>query len=213
VPFAVGNAKFRDPFYEGPAGTVPYGCWRKSTLDCVGPFDEEMVRGQDDELNFRILAAGGKIWQSPKIVSWYQPRATLGALFHQFFQNGFWKVAAIRKHRRPASFRNLVPVICLLISIFLPIFAGATGRMGWFSLQTALMTFLFLLAGIYFSVSVSCSFFVAKREGWRFLVILPVVFATYQLSYALGFLLGIFHRRATGKPESGLPKVIAAATR
>ena len=213
VPFAVGNAKFRDPHYEGPASTVPYGCWRKSTLDCIGVFDEEMVRGQDDELNFRILASGGKVWQSPKIVSWYQPRATLGALFHQFFQNGFWKVAAVRKHGRPPSFRNLVPISCLLAGITLPILAGAAGRIGWTSSHDGLLAALFILAGLYFCISLVCSFIVAKREGWRFLAVLPMVFATYQLSYALGFLLGLFHRPRVGKSASGPQNVIAATTR
>jgi succinoglycan biosynthesis protein ExoA len=213
VPFAVGNAKFRDPHYEGPASTVPYGCWRKSTLDCIGPFDEEMVRGQDDELNFRILASGGKVWQSPKIVSWYQPRATLGTLFHQFFQNGFWKVAAIRKHRRPASLRNLVPITCLLAGISSPILAGAASRMGWESLHNALFAALFVLAGVYFSISFGCSFLVAKREGWKFFAVLPIVFATYQLPYALGFLLGLFHRPTVSKPASRPQKVLSATTR
>ncbi len=125
APFAVGRAKYRDPYYEGPVSTVPYGCWHKSTLDCVGLFDAEMVRGQDDELNFRILSSGGTVWQSPRIVSWYQPRATLFALFRQYFQNGFWKVAAIRKHGRPASLRNLVPALCLSFGIALPVCAVA----------------------------------------------------------------------------------------
>jgi glycosyltransferase involved in cell wall biosynthesis len=213
VPFAVGNAKFRDPYYEGPASTVPYGCWRKSTLDCVGPFDEEMVRGQDDELNFRILASGGTVWQSPKIVSWYQPRATLSALFQQFFQNGYWKVAAVRKHRRPASMRNLVPIICLIAGIILPILACASSRMGWASSYDGLLATLFILAGLYFTISILSSFFVAKREGWKFLFVLPVVFATYQLSYALRFLLGLFHRRTVSGTASGPQKMVSAITR
>ncbi len=33
-----------------------------------GLFDETFVRNQDDELNLRIVRAGGKIWQSPAIV-------------------------------------------------------------------------------------------------------------------------------------------------
>jgi succinoglycan biosynthesis protein ExoA len=213
VPFAVGGAKFRDPHYEGPVSTVPYGCWRKSTLDCIGQFDAEMVRGQDDELNFRIVASGGKVWQSPKIVSWYQPRATLGALFHQFFQNGLWKVAAVSKHRRPASLRNLVPISCLLTGISLPILAAAASAMGLVALHNALVGALFVLAGLYFSISFVCAFFVAKREGWRFLAVLPVVFAAYQLPYALGFLLGLFHRPAACQRTSRPQKVIAATPR
>ena len=213
VPFAVGGAKFRDPHYEGPASTVPYGCWRKSTLNCIGKFDAEMVRGQDDELNFRILSSGGTIWQSPRIVSWYQPRRTLGALSRQFFQNGFWKVAAVRKHRRPASFRNLVPICCLLAGIALPTLAAVASAMGLALMQNVLLTALFLLAGLYCCISFVCAFLVAKREGWRFLAVLPFVFATYQLPYALGFLLALFHPPAARKPKSRPQEVIAAGTR
>ena len=66
TPFASGGAKFRDPRYEGPVDTVTYGCWRKSTLERIGLFDEKLVRGQDYELNVRILSCGGTVWQSPK---------------------------------------------------------------------------------------------------------------------------------------------------
>src|ERR1700686_1882952 len=107
--FANGGAKFHDARYEGYVDTVPYGCWRKSTLHRIGLFDESFVRNQDDELNLRITSAGGKIWQSPRIISWYRPRASLSAVFRQYFQYGFWKVAVIRKHRKPASWRHLVP--------------------------------------------------------------------------------------------------------
>lgn len=213
VPFAVGCAKFRDPHYEGPVSTVPYGCWRKSTLDCIGRFDTEMVRGQDDELNFRIISSGGKVYQSPKIVSWYQPRRTLSALSRQFFQNGFWKVAAVSKHGRPASFRNLVPIGCLLTALCLPVLAWAASGMGLVSLHNTLIAALFALAGLYFSISVACAFLVAKREGWRFLAVLPIVFATYQLPYALGFFLALFYRPASRKSTSRSEKMMAATTR
>ena len=41
---------------------------------------KNLVRNQDDELNLRLCRAGGRIWQSPAIVSWYQPRASLRRL-------------------------------------------------------------------------------------------------------------------------------------
>ena len=85
TPFASGGAKFRDPRYEGPVDTVPYGCWRKSTLERIGMFDEKLVRGQDYELNVRIVSSGGTVWQSPKIISWYsaqsQPFRAVSAIF------------------------------------------------------------------------------------------------------------------------------------
>ena len=213
VPFAVGGAKFRDPHYEGSVRTVPYGCWRKSTLDAVGLFDTELVRGQDDELNYRIVSTGGKVWQSPKIVSWYQPRASLSALFRQFFQNGFWKVAAVRKHRRPASLRNLVPVSALLAGIFLLLSAEAASlaRMG--VLQNTLLATLLIFAGLYLGTSFASAVFVARREGWKFLPVLPLVFATYQLPYALGFIAGLFHRPPGTRLTNPAPKTIALHSR
>jgi succinoglycan biosynthesis protein ExoA len=212
-PFAVGGAKFRDPHYEGSTTTVPYGCWRKSTLDCLGLFDAEMVRGQDDELNHRILSSGGTVWQSPKIVSWYQPRTSLSALFRQYFQNGFWKVAAIRKHRRPASFRNLVPGICLLLGIVLPIGAAGERLGGSLQWQNTFLTAWIALTGLYLAMSLGSAILVARRAGWTFLPILPIVFATYQFSYALGFLLGLLHRPAGRHSQNSRQKVETTLTR
>ncbi|HYZ85186.1 MAG TPA: glycosyltransferase family 2 protein, partial [Bryobacteraceae bacterium] len=79
--FSTGGAAFHQPDYEGWADTVPYGCWRRELFDQIGLFDEELVRNQDDEFNLRTIRAGGKIWQDPKILSWYSPRSTVSSLF------------------------------------------------------------------------------------------------------------------------------------
>src|ERR1017187_1371641 len=117
--FASGGARFHDPSYEGYVDTVTYGCWKKATLLRLGLFDEQIYRSQDNELNMRIVSSGGRIWQSPRIISWYRPRTTLSTLFRQHFQYGFWKVALVRKHRRLPSWRNLVPCASLLIGFLL----------------------------------------------------------------------------------------------
>src|SRR5207302_11486915 len=105
-PFAVGGARFRGAAEEGPVDTVAYGCCRKETLVALGLLDEGLARNEDDELNFRLTSAGGRLWQSPRIRSWYRPRSSLGALFRQYLQYGYWKVRVIQKHRRPASPRH-----------------------------------------------------------------------------------------------------------
>src|SRR5262249_34248200 len=93
--FAVGGARCHLLGYEGYVDTVCYGCWRKSTLEQLGLFDESFVRNQDDELNLRLTRSGGKIWQSSKIVSWYTPRTDFFSLAQQYLQYGFWKVAVL----------------------------------------------------------------------------------------------------------------------
>lgn len=201
--FATGGAKYRDPQHEGEVTSVPYGCWRKSMLEFVGLFDGELVRGQDDELNCRITSCGGRIWQSRKIVSWYHPRTTLPALFRQFFQNGFWKVAVIRKLGRLPSLRNLVPGLALFLGILLPLGAAGASLGGSNGGRNVLLAAWLALAATYVALSLTESVAVAKRNGWIFCPILPVVFATYQMAYGLGFLTGIFARPATsGRPNS-----------
>jgi glycosyltransferase involved in cell wall biosynthesis len=187
-PFSTG-ARFHDETYEGWVDTVPYGCWRKETLERIGLFDETLVRNQDDELNLRLNRAGGKIWQSPAIVSWYSPRAALSALFRQYFQYGYWKVAVIRKHRLPGSWRHLVPVTFVLANIFLltaclatvlanPAGFGWAGRL-WLAMITA-----------YAAANLTASVMAASKFGWATLPYLPAVFTVYHFSWGLGFLAG-----------------------
>src|SRR6185312_13474965 len=123
--FACGGSTAHDTQYEGYVGSVAYGCWRKSTLERIGPFDESLCRSQDNELNRRIIAAGGKVYQSPKIISWYRPRATLKKLFHQYLQYGFWKAMVTRKDGKVAFFRHLIPTVSILVGVAL--LAGGAG--------------------------------------------------------------------------------------
>jgi succinoglycan biosynthesis protein ExoA len=181
-PVACGGARFHDTDYEGWADTVPYGCWWKSTLLRLGLFDESLIRNQDDELNLRIVRSGGRIWQSPDIVSWYQPRTSLGNLFRQYFQYGFWKVAVIRKHRIPASWRHLVPVAFVLMNLVLPL-AGL-----WSPLALGAWAAMWV---VYLAVCLAAALHAATRCGWLLLPALPPVFATYHLSYGTGFLAGL----------------------
>jgi succinoglycan biosynthesis protein ExoA len=183
-PVACGGARFHDPNYEGWADTVPYGCWRKSTLLDIGLFDETLVRNQDDELNLRLCRAGGRVWQSPSIVSWYQPRASLRRLFQQYFQYGFWKVAVIRKHRIPASPRHLIPATFVAAVVLLPVAALALR-------STFLMASWAAMLSIYFVAIAAASVAAARRDGWDLLPALPIVFAAYHFSYGAGFLRGL----------------------
>src|SRR5260370_741380 len=189
--FSTGGARFPDVNYEGWVDTVPYGCWRKITLERIGLFDETLVRNQDDELNLRLLRAGGKIWQSPAIVSWYSPRPTLSSLFYQYFQYGFWKVAVIRKHSIPASWRHVVPIGFVLSNILFlagTVVTKAIGVEQWFATSAVLW---FSLVAAYVLAILTASLITARRNGWATLPHLPAVFAAYHLSYGLGFLVGL----------------------
>jgi glycosyltransferase involved in cell wall biosynthesis len=182
APFAVGNSRGHDPCYEGVVDTVYLGCWRRKAFDRFGLFDEELVRNQDDEFNLRIWRAGGRVWQSPSIKSWYKPRESLFALVQQYMQYGYWKVRVIQKHSLPASLRHLVPACFVLSLIALP-FAFSV-----YSLATWI--WLFLL-GTYVLCNLVASILTSARVHWKLLFLLPLVFAGYHFSYGYGFLRGL----------------------
>jgi succinoglycan biosynthesis protein ExoA len=206
TPCVVGGSRFHDVDYEGDVDTVTYGCWRRSGFDRFGLFDEGLVRNQDDEHNLRIVRSGGRIWQSPQIRSWYMPRSSLTLLWRQYFQYGYWKARVIQKHRQAASIRHLIPGLFVLSLIWVALVCPFTHRAEWF-------LGLELLAYGCFVLLASCM--TACQHGWGLLPILPVVIVVYQISYGLGFLLGvldfwILHHRGRfmritrdGVPSSG----------
>jgi succinoglycan biosynthesis protein ExoA len=214
-PFAVGGARFHDVNYEGYVDTVTYGCWRRETFDKFGYFDEELVRNQDDEHNLRIIRGGGKIYQSPKIKSWYRSRGSLGSLFNQYMQYGYWKVRVIQKHKLPASWRHLVPgaFVLILLSLFLlsafsfllsAFVPGFPSAISIFSFQLSAFSFSFLAAlGAYLFAVLAASVIMAAKTEWKLLPILPFVFPCYHFGYGIGFLKGIWDfvicRKAPGE--------------
>ena len=183
-PFSVGGARFHDVNYEGSVDTVTYGCWPRSTFQKVGLFDEELVRNQDDEHNLRIVRGGGKIFQSPKIKSWYKPRSSLPGLFKQYMQYGYWKVRVIQKHKLPASWRHLVPasfLVALALLFLLSAFGFPLSACGCISLIV-----------VYILGVLAASAITAAKTEWKLLPLLALVFPCYHFGYGLGFLQGIW---------------------
>ena len=118
-PVGIGNAKHRYPEYEGYAEGACFPMFRKEIFSQVGLYDESLVRNQDDDFNFRIAKAGGRVFISPRAWCRYFVRESPRLLFRQYFQYGFWRVAVLRKHKLPASFRQVMPVIFFLLMLAL----------------------------------------------------------------------------------------------
>ena len=113
TPFGVGDARFRTGGNAGHVDTVAFGAYRKEVLDEIGWFDEALIRNQDDELNYRLLQSGWRIWFDPRVKSQYHVRATYRNLIRQYYQYGYWKVFVNRKHRTITTWRQTVPAIFL----------------------------------------------------------------------------------------------------
>lgn len=193
-PFGVGNALFRFSDKEVFVDTVAFGAYRRTLLEKIGLFDEQLVRNQDDELNFRVIKSGKKILLSPKVKSTYYSRGSLKKLYKQYFQYGFWKVRVIQKHKRPASIRHLVPVmfvLYLILGLILSIFS------------TTIRNIFLLILALYIILDIIFSKKCSKDDGVKCFIYNTMIFPILHVSYGVGFLLGIinFYVKSISKLE------------
>jgi GT2 family glycosyltransferase len=182
-PFGVGDSKFHYSDREQYVDTVYLGAFWRRTFDEIGLYDENIHINEDYELNYRLRRAGGKILLSPAIKSTYFPRSSITALARQYFIYGRQKVRTLQKHPSSLRWRQTVPPLFVAL-VFVSFFLG----LGW---TPVLCLFGFIL-GAYLLANIVASTIVASRGGWRYLPILPVVFATIHFSWGLGFWYGLF---------------------
>lgn len=182
--FGVGNSSFRTETGQTKlADTVPFPAYTREIIRKVGLYDEELVRNQDDEYNYRIRDAGGKILLADDVRSTYYSRGSLAKLWKQYFQYGYWKVRVLQKHPKQMSLRQFVP-LAFVLSLTISLILALLVPWGWILLVAIL--------GIYLLSNLAASFAIAKKRGWQFLVLLPFCFAIIHLSYGSGFLSGLF---------------------
>jgi glycosyltransferase involved in cell wall biosynthesis len=130
-PLASGGADYRHPASgDGRVrlvDTVPFGAFRRALWEELDGFDEALLRNQDYDFNYRARLAGHQVVLNPQIVSVYRARGTIGALARQYYQYGYWKVQALRKHPRALRLRALLPLLLVPSLTGLAIWLAATG--------------------------------------------------------------------------------------
>jgi len=177
--FGSGGSKFHYSSKEQYVDTVYLGAFPRRVFDKVGLFNEKLVRNQDYELNYRIRAAGGRIFLSPAIKSCYHGRSSLTDLWHQYFQYGFWKLKTLQVHPRSVQPRHLAP----------PLFVFALFTSGLLALiHHGFLILALLTMASYLTASLLVSLLIASRKGWKHFPLLPVVLAIIHLGWGLGFL-------------------------
>jgi glycosyltransferase involved in cell wall biosynthesis len=181
-PFGVGGSRFRTSQVDGFVETVPFGAFRRELFDRIGLYNETLVRNQDNELNARILEAGGKIYQTSALQTEYHPVASFSGLLLQIFKTSQWHVFSIRENRRSMGFRHLAPaafVLGVLALVGLSLF----GRLPLIVLMSLLT--VYLLTGFYVAVG--------RRRDWGLAVagIMPFASLCFHFAYGLGTLVGL----------------------
>ncbi|MEU3347888.1 glycosyltransferase family 2 protein [Streptomyces sp. NPDC006700] len=185
----VGNAAFHTGGQAGPAETVYLGVFRRAALEQQGGYNEEFIRAQDWELNFRIREAGGLIWFSPELRVSYRPRPNVRALAKQYKNYGRWRHVVARYHQGSINLRYLAPpaAVCAIAA---GIVVGA-----------ALTPWALVIPGGYLAAIAAGSLPAGRNLPLAARLRIPVALATMHMSWGWGFLTS---------PRSLARRVIAA---
>ena len=181
-PFGVGGSRFHYSDREEPVDTVYMGAWPRSAFDRFGFFDEELVRNQDDELNYRIREAGGTIILVPRIQSTYTPRGSARSLWRQYFQYGLWKVRVLWEHPSQLRASHLAP----------PALAAAVGATAALSpFEGRARRALGGLVATYGAATLLATVGQRRHGAGKERLLLPAVYAILHFGYGFGFLVGL----------------------
>ena len=180
-----GGKRYRNRTEEGYIrDTIPYCAYRREIFEKLGFIDEELVRAQDAEFNYRILRSGGRIYYSPKIKSCLHIRPTLSKLWRQHFQYGCHKPLVIRKAGVGLMWRQSIPglfVGSLLISLVVVI------------IFRSFIWFPIFILGLYAIAAIGSSLMISRKNGMKYFLVLPLIFATLHFSYGFGYLKGLLN--------------------
>lgn len=189
-PLAVGNAHHRIGVSEPrEVDTVPFGCWRRSTLDAVGGFAEELSRSQDFELTQRLRRGGAKVMLLPDLVVTYYARSKFGPTFKYNISNGYWVSYPQVVHGVQFSVRHYIPTIVVVGGLGLTIVAAGGHAAPILACAAA-------YAALTAKVTLDCR--PRASEPATVWVAVPVALAALHLAHGLGgiqgFAVGVWQR-------------------
>jgi succinoglycan biosynthesis protein ExoA len=196
-PFGIGNGKFHYANELTEVETVYLGIFDKRAVLGVGGYDEDALQwaAEDQELNFRLRRAGGRVLLDPAIRSVYFPRDNPRALARQYRNYGLCKASTLKKHRTLPYWRPLVPAGMVAGSISWSLMFAARRR-------PSIALVPYLLYGVGATVVATG---LSRRSKPASFTNCLMALAICQWSYGIGFLEGMI-RIVTKQPFDSRPR-------
>jgi glycosyltransferase involved in cell wall biosynthesis len=182
-PLAVGGAKYRFADKAEYVETVPFGAWRRNTLQALGGYDETLLTNEDYELNTRLSQQGGRIYLDPQIRSLYFARQDLPSLAKQYWRYGYWKAQMLKRYPGSLKLRQALPPLLVAGLALLLVLAIA--------FKTLVPLFLLTL-GLYLLILIGIGVQIALQK--KDIIMIPLVAAAtavMHFSWGSGFLIGM----------------------
>lgn len=185
-PLGVGDARYRVGGEAKLVETVPFGAFRRTLVDKVGWYNEQLLTNEDYEYNVRIVKTGGKIWFDPAIRSIYFARATFSDLARQYWRYGFWKGKMVQLFPKTLRWRQFLPplfvcslIFCFILSWFMPLARWL------FAAEVGIYLFVLILAGIQKALSL---------RDWCLIFGILIAISTMHLSWGTSFIWSLLNK-------------------
>jgi cellulose synthase/poly-beta-1,6-N-acetylglucosamine synthase-like glycosyltransferase len=180
--FGVGDTAFRDEqAAEQWTDSVPFGAYRREVFERIGGFAEDVDRGEDDEFNYRLRQAGGRILLSPSIRSTYYCRSDLESLARQYWRYGLAKAKVLERHPGRFRARHMVPSALVATLASGALLSIVDRRFAW----------LTALAGGAYATAATAAALKETRGDVRETRNVALAFACIHLPAGAGMLLGL----------------------
>lgn len=176
---------------SGFVDNVNYAVFRKSAVLDIGLYNEQLHRNQDNDLNYRLRAAGYKLYQTSETSCVYYSKRSLAALLKYAFRNGYWNIISVKE--RPASmhvfhFIPLAFVLMLGAGVIAAAVTALTGKI-W---PASFLTLVALLGlGLHLVLGNLSAVQIAIRERAPAALLLAPIFLAFHVSYGIGSLVAL----------------------
>ena len=184
--FGIGGAAFRIGTKACFTDTVPFGAFPRKVLDEIGPMNEKLSRGEDNEYNARVRNAGYKIYFDPEIISTYYSRPTLTSSVHQMYRNGRSIGVLLRTFPRAVGLRHVVPA-CFVVGML------SCLLFGWW--VPILWNVLIWILVVYWIAALGATGLACLRFGFDMGFILPILFFSVHIAYGTGTVYGFLTKK------------------
>jgi len=187
--FGVSSQSFRTQ-NRGFVKSLPYPIFKKNIIKKIGGYNEKLHRNQDNDLNYRLIENGYKLYLTDKTSSKYYVDPSLEKLYMYSFKNGMWNAKSIFINYRSMRMHHILPaffvfyILILTTLIILMIETIKTTLLAIYLIPISLYLFLSILETsliIYNNKSIEC-------------LRLPLVFFKFHFSYGLGFIVGFIRK-------------------
>ena len=186
--FGVGGSSYHYAENAMSVDHIPFGAYPVDLLRTLGGWNPALLANEDFEMDYRVRRSGGLLLLDPEIRILWKSSQTLRDFSRQYQRYGRGKAAVARLHPDSLKLRHLLPVAELLV-LSGSVVSALTLRRAWPLLVNTPYAG-FLLA--------SFSDTPLRRSSGRAPWLLPVVLATMQMSWAVGFMRAIFRKRSHG---------------